>query len=131
MMFVPLEEFRPRVCVALPAEMLECVGRSHAADLGANAVAGAERHAFQKPSAECIADARRIDYPVGWNRRDIRRLMPLEYGTAVLAARDHERPAPREYRGFVEAGFLPNQFELVVVAHDDRRRRQAVPELVA
>src|SRR5262245_4382378 len=131
MTFVALEEFCPRISVALPAEMLECVGRRHAADLGTHAVAGAASHALEKSSAEGIADARRVDNSVRWDGEHIGGLMPLDDGAAILAARNHERAAARENRRFVEAGFLADQFELVVVADDYSRGRHPIPELVA
>ena len=58
---VAVAELLPRVGVALPAEMLERVGRGHTAEPAADFEVGAGRQPLEEPAAERVADAGRID----------------------------------------------------------------------
>src|SRR5262249_23357974 len=129
MALVPLAEFLPRVGMALPAEMLERIGRRDAAHPCADRVLGALGHALQEPSPERIADTGGIDDPVRRHGRHAARAVGPDDRAAALAARDDERPAFLEDRPLVEPGLLPDQLELVVVADDQGGAGEAVGEL--
>src|ERR1043165_6289597 len=122
MAFVPFEELRPRIGVALAAEVFERIRRGNAAYLGADTVTPAASQSFEKTAAKRVPDARRIHDAMWWHRRHVGRLMPLEYRAAVLSPRHDERSTLRQNRRLIQAGLLPNQFELVVVADHDGGR---------
>ena len=95
MRLVTLAELRPRIGVALTAQVLERVGRGDGAEPRTDDVVRAMRHALHEAATKCVTDAGRIDDAVRWNRRYVEGAILLVDGATVLAARDDERSRPR------------------------------------
>src|SRR5712691_1896792 len=140
MLRVPIAKLLHRVGVALAAEMFERVGRRDGAELRALLERFAESHPLHQPSAERIADTRRIDDPMRHDGPDVstsesRIPSPgsrlLIDRAAVFAAGDQQRRGQAQHAILSKAGLLANELELVVVRDDGPRAGDAVAELVA
>src|SRR6185295_20069039 len=93
---VPLEKLVPGVRVALAAQVLEGVGRGHAAELRARLVRQSAGEPLHQPSAKRVAHAGGIDDPVRGDSRNIEPAGSTDHGRSVLASRHNQRLAGGE-----------------------------------
>src|SRR5215831_10119620 len=106
MLFVALQKLRPGVRVALPAEMLERVGRRDATNLSADAIAPSASQPLQESATKRVANARGIHDPMRRDCRHMGRSVALDDRTAVLAAGHDDDAAPLEDVVLGETGLL-------------------------
>src|SRR5690606_16480726 len=122
MLGVSRAELVEGVRVRQSAEMFERVGGRHAANAAGSLPVEPQTHALEQTAAIRVANARGIRFAHGRHGRHVRVAARRENRRPLFALRHDERFGAGDDIGFGQAGLLPDQLELVVVADEQDRK---------